>query len=104
MTTRRKLSPGQAAEETLERLRASANAARAASYQRYFKEPVNYFGLDTQGARQIKQDLLAQVKGSWTIQDAVRFCKAMVRDPHMEARGTGYQIVASFVSDSKSTI
>lgn len=100
MTIRRKLSPRQAAEDTLELLRGRANEAKAASYQRYFKEPVNFFGLGTQGSRQIKQDLLARIDGSWTIQDAARFCNAMVRDPHMEARGIGYQIVAHFVSQA----
>ncbi len=101
MTTRRKLSPSRAAKEMLETLRGSANAARAESYQRYFKEPVNYFGLDTQGARRVKEELLAQVEGSWTIDDAVRFCKAMVRDPHMESRGIGYQVVAHFVAEAR---
>jgi len=100
MKARRKLSPRQAAEETLELLRSSANEARATSYQRYFKEPVDYFGLDAKGARQIKEDLLGRVEGSWTFADAVRFCNAMVRDPHMEARGIGYQIVAHFISEA----
>jgi 3-methyladenine DNA glycosylase AlkD len=97
VTTRRKLAPRRAAEETLELLRRHANKTRAASYQRYFKEPVAYFGLDMKGERKIKDDLLERVEGSWTIQDAVRFCNVMVRDPHMEARGMGYQIVAHFL-------
>ncbi len=95
-----KLSPRQAAKETLAFLQANANAARAASYQRFFKEPVAYYGLGTQESRQVKLDLLASVEGRWTIQDAVRFCKAMVRDPHMEARGIGYQVVAHYVADA----
>jgi len=98
--TPRKLSPRRAAEETLVRLRAGADTARAASYQKWFKDPVNYFGLDNQGVKQIKQDLLDRIKGSWTVQDAVIFCKAMVRDPHMESRGIGYQVVAEFVHEA----
>ncbi|MFQ5599489.1 MAG: DNA alkylation repair protein [Candidatus Krumholzibacteriia bacterium] len=100
MTTRRKLVPRRAAEETLELLRSHANDAKAASYQRYFKEPVDYFGLDNETARDIKRELLERVRGSWTIKDAVRFCKAMVEDAHMEARGIGYQVVAHFVSEA----
>ncbi len=100
MTTRRKLSPSQAAEETLKLLRQKANKAKAASYQRYFKESVNYFGLGAQGIRQIKQDLIAQIEESWTIEDAVRFCRAMIRDPHMESKGIGFQIVAHFVPEA----
>ena len=97
MTKPRKLSPRRAAEETLALLRSQANAKRAASYQRYFKEPVDYFGLDTQGARQIKLGLLDRVEASWTIRDAVRFCDAMIRDPHMESRGIGYQTMLKLI-------
>jgi 3-methyladenine DNA glycosylase AlkD len=95
-----KLSPHQVAAETLTLLRSHANAKRAASYQRYFKEPVHYFGLDNATSQKVKGDVYDRVRGSWSIQDAVRYCDAMVRDPHMEARGIGYQIVARFVSDA----
>lgn len=93
-----KLTPRKAAEQTLKRLRAKTNKTRAASYQRYFKEPVDYFGVDNQSARQIREELLTEVEASWTIDDAVRFCNAMLKDPHMESRGTGYQVVAHFVA------
>lgn len=95
-----KLSPRQAASETLQLLRTHANATRAASYQRYFKEPVNYFGLDNETAQRIKGDLFDRVKATWGIHDAVRYCNAMVRDPHMESRGIGYQIVARFTPEA----
>ena len=71
---------------------ARADAGRAASYQRYFKEPVDYLGLDREGSEGVRRELLERVGESWTIVDAVRFCDAMLRDPHMEARGTGYQV------------
>jgi 3-methyladenine DNA glycosylase AlkD len=100
MTTRRKLSARRASEETQQYLRSHANAEKAASYQRYFKEPVNYYGLGTESARDITKDLFDRVQESWAIEDAVRFCKAMVKDPHMEARGIGYQVVGRFVSEA----
>ena len=101
MTKMKKPGVKQAAEETLALLRGQANAARAQSYQRYFKEPVDYYGLDSKSARQVKEDLFARVEGSWTIDDAVRFCKWMIKDPHMEARGIGYQTVARFISEAE---
>jgi len=100
MTPTRKLSAKKAAEETLILLRRKADKAKAASYQRFFKEPVDFFGLDSPAAREVKNDLLERIDGVWTIDDAVRFCNAMVRDRHMESRGTGYQIVAHFVSEA----
>jgi 3-methyladenine DNA glycosylase AlkD len=94
------LKPEKIAVEMLELLRSHADEAKAASYQRFFKEPVNYFGLDNKGMKQIKQDLIDRVRESWTIADAVAFCHAMVEDPHMEARGLGYQTVAQFVGEA----
>jgi 3-methyladenine DNA glycosylase AlkD len=99
-----RLTPARAAEETLRFLHRHADKARASSYQRYFKEPVNYFGLDRRTAHQIRQDLLDRVEKNWTIRDAVQFCKLMARDPHMESRGTGYQIVAHFVSEAQPSL
>lgn len=101
MSKTQKLSPKRAAEEALELLRGQANAARAKSYQRYFKDPVDWYGVDSKSTRQIREDLLSRVEGRWTIDDAVRFAKWMVKDPHMEARGTGYQIVAHFISEAE---
>ena len=69
-----KPAPAALAAETLKLLRSKANAKRAASYQRYFKEPVDYLGLDNPAAQQIKADVYARVKDHWTIRDAVRFC------------------------------
>lgn len=100
MMARHKLAPRRAAKETLKRLQSHANAAKAASYQRFFKEPVNYFGLDKQTAGDIKQELFERIQESWTIEDAVRFCNVMLEDPHMEARGIGYQVVAHLVSEA----
>lgn len=94
------LPPRQAAEEMIAQMRRKADPARAASYQRYFKEPVELYGLDTPTSRGMLKDLLARVKGSWTLRDAVTFCKAMVRDPRLEPRGIGFQAVAAFVDEA----
>jgi 3-methyladenine DNA glycosylase AlkD len=93
-------TPQQAADETLRLIKAGADQARAASYQRYFKEPVNCYGLDYQRVKQIKADLIARVAQGWNIVDAVSFCDAMLEDDHMEARGIGFQIVAHFVAQA----
>ena len=34
------------------------------------------------------------------MRDAVAFCRAMVRDPHLEARGIGFEVVAAFVGEA----
>jgi hypothetical protein len=45
--------------------------------------------------------LLKRVKDSWTLRDAVAFCRAMVRDPHLEPRGMGFEVVAAFVGEAE---
>ena len=96
----RTLAPRPAAKEMIRQMRDQADPGKAASNQRYFKEPVEFYGLDTPTARKMLKDLLAQVKGSWTLRDAVGFCKEMVRDPHLEPRGVGFQVVAAFVDEA----
>ncbi len=95
-----KLSPRRAADEVLAELKRRADPKRAASAQRYFKEPVEVYGLDAPSSRALVKELLARVKGSWTLREAVVFCNAMVRDPHLEPRGFGYQVVAAFVEEA----
>jgi 3-methyladenine DNA glycosylase AlkD len=95
-----KLSPREAAEDMIDRVRRKADPKRAASTQRYFKEPVECYGLDTATGRALTKKLLKQVKGSWTLRDALAFCRSMARDPHLEPRGIGYQVVAAFVGEA----
>jgi 3-methyladenine DNA glycosylase AlkD len=94
--------PEQAAAATLAWLRQHADERRAASYQRFFKEPVAFFGVANGLVQRHKQELLQRVRGSWSIREAVRFGKAMVADPHMESRGIGFQIVAQFVPEASA--
>jgi len=93
-------APRRAAEEMLAAMRAQADPKRAVSNQRYFKEPVAWFGLDSATARALRTELLERVRGSWALRDAVAFCRAMVRDPHLEARAVGFQTVAEFSDEA----
>ncbi|MDO9693722.1 MAG: DNA alkylation repair protein [Candidatus Latescibacteria bacterium] len=87
-----------AAREALSFLREHADAENAASYQRYFKEPVDLYGVDYKELRKYQADLIASVRDTWGPADAVVFCKAMLDDPNMDARGLGFQVVAHFVT------
>lgn len=100
VSQRRKPSPLAVAEETLRLLRRNADPAIAASYQRYFKEPVEYYGIGMPARREIQQRIVERVRETWSLQDAVRFCRMMLKDPHLEPRGLGFQIVARFAGES----
>lgn len=95
-----RLTPRRAAEEMIEQIRRRADPSWAASSQRYFKERVELYGLDTPTSRGLTRDLLRRVKGSWALRDAVAFCRLMVRDPHLEPRGIGFEVVAAFVDEA----
>ena len=102
MATKRKdqLTPSRAAADAIAELRRRADPKKAASSQRYFKEPVALYGLDTPTAKAMIKDLVARFKRSWALREAVSFCNAMVRDPHLEPRGIGFQVVAAFARES----
>lgn len=100
MAATTRLTPRRAAEETVRQIRRRADPKWAASTQRYFKEPVQVYGLDTPTSRALTKELVNRVRGSWTLRDAVAFCRAMVRDPHLEPRGIGYLVVAAFARDA----
>ena len=91
-------------KRSLDVLMSHADETRAASYQRYFKEPVHYLGVAKEKMAEVHKDLLDRVEGVWTIKEAVRFCDLMVKDPHMEARGLGFRVVADFVPEAPPTL
>jgi hypothetical protein len=94
-----RLTPRRTAEGMIDEIRRRVDPKGAASTQRYFKEPIEVYGLGTSTSRGLMKDLLKRVRSSWTLRDAVAFCRAIVRDPHLEPRGIGFQVVAAFVEE-----
>lgn len=104
MTKRYKPAPGKTAEDTLKLMRSLADKKTAASSQGFFKEPVTMFGIDGPTIHGIEHDLMKEIGDVWTIRDAVSFCKTMVRDPNMEARGVGFLMVGRFVNEASPAL
>ena len=94
-------SPVQAAREAIAFMLAGADEERAASYQRYFKEPVEVYGVDYAALKAWRKEMAARVRGAWTLDDALVFCEAMLEDPHLEPRGTAFQTVGDFVEEAE---
>ena len=93
-------SPKVAAMEALTFMKAGADEERAASYQRYFKEPVEVYGVEYKALRTRRKEVAAQVRGTWTLDDALIYCEEMIQDPHLEARGNAFQTVGDFVGEA----
>jgi len=92
--------PKEAAREAISYFKSQADETRAAGLQRYFKDPVNYYGVEYRPFKEWKAEFLARLTDHWTIKEAVEFCDTMIEDPHMESRGIGYQVVGTFVEEA----
>lgn len=93
-------TPKVAAKEALAFMKANADEERAASYQRYFKEPVEVYGVEYADLKARRKEVQAQVQGSWTLADALVYCEEMIKDPTLEARGNAFQTVGDFMDEA----
>jgi 3-methyladenine DNA glycosylase AlkD len=76
--------------------RVKADPARAAQGQKYFKHRVRLFGLSAAESRQIAADLFSEVKGTWTVNEAVEFCDLVFPRPELEFKGLGALMLIRF--------
>lgn len=94
------LTPEDAARETIAYLRENADPARAEKLQRYFKDPVDSYGVHWPPFKEWQAAFHARLAEQWTVREATEFCELMLEDRHMESRGTGFQAVALFVNEA----
>jgi 3-methyladenine DNA glycosylase AlkD len=93
-------TPKGAAREALAFMKANADEARAASFQRYFKEPVEAYGVEYAALKARRKEVAARVRGAWTLNDALLYCEEMLKDPNLEPRGNAFQTVGDFVEEA----
>lgn len=93
-------TPKQAAEEAIAFMKAGADPTRAASFQRYFEEPVAVYGVEYAALKARRQEVAARLRGAWTLEDALVYCEEMLKDPHLEPRGNGFKTVGDFVGEA----
>lgn len=94
-------SPERAAREAIAFMKAGADETRAASFQRYFKEPVKVYGVEYAALKARRKEIAAQVRDAWTLDDALLYCEEMLKDPHLEPRGNAFQTVGDFVDEAE---
>lgn len=93
-------TPYAAAREALAHLREGADPARAATFQRYFKAPIEAYGSAFGPLKAWRLAFFERLTPRWTLADAVTFCDLMAEDPHLEARAVGFKMVAEFVDEA----
>lgn len=94
-------SPKEAAKEAIAFMKARADEKRAASFQRYFKEPVEAYGVEYAALKARRKEVAAQVGDAWTLDDALLYCEEMLKDAHLEPRGNAFQTVGDFVGEAE---
>ena len=77
-------------------LRAMKNPQRAKDYQRYFKEPVTMLGIESKVLKAYQKSHIKPWIKTWSLNDAVVCCDALLKEPEMEIRGTGHAILGHF--------
>jgi 3-methyladenine DNA glycosylase AlkD len=92
-------APRAAAREILALLASRADPLRATEVQRYFKATVAAFGIPLPEVRRAVAGLHRAVSASWTVNDAVAFCDALIHDPHLEAKAVGLELLRRFEKD-----
>src|SRR5215471_16244313 len=93
------LSQTQLANQAERALKAAAGVRTARQATSFFKpdEEVWIFGVNTPTQRHIANELYRQVRGAWTIADALAFCDTLIKRREMELKNVGVFILARYV-------
>jgi len=89
-------SPREVAAKAGALYKSKADPARAAQGQKYFKDRVKLFGLSSAEARAIAADLYKEIKGRWTVAEAVELCHLVFPRPELEFKGLGALMLIRF--------
>ncbi len=89
-------TPEQAAAQIVRELQQLGDSRKAASAQRFFKAPVQTFGVDAPTVRRVGRVWIARLKESWHLVDAVACCERLLQFPQLETRAVGFVILAAF--------
>jgi 3-methyladenine DNA glycosylase AlkD len=80
-------------------LRDNADPRRAASTQRFFKEPIACHGVDAPTLRRHARELAQRLRPVWTVRQARALCDDLIRDAEVETKSAGLLLVASWADD-----
>ena len=78
------------------RLKAKADPVKAAGARTYFKEAAEFYGVAAPDVRAIASDLYATIRNEWSVDDAIRYCDLMFREPELEAKALGALVLTRY--------
>ena len=79
-------------------LRARARPAGKFDASRYFRgdHGLRFYNVGTPQVRALTRSLHHDVRERWTVHDAVRFADALIRDPYLETKAVGIEVLARY--------
>jgi 3-methyladenine DNA glycosylase AlkD len=80
------------------RLRRLARPAGAFDAARYFRgdHGLRFYNVGTKQVRSLARDIYNANRARWTVDDAMRLANRLIRDPHLETKAIGIEIVARY--------
>lgn len=101
MPRQRTISPAALLTRGIRELKALGSPERAAGAKAYFKqsEPLYFYGASVPEVRALARRLHAEVKGQWTVREAIAFADLAVRRRETETKLLGIVMLARYVGD-----
>ena len=98
---KRRSSPAQAARDATRALARMARPAGDFDSSRYFRGPgdLGFYNVGTAAMRELARSIHAEHKHAWSIDDAMAFADALMKDRHLEVKSVGIEVVARYRRD-----
>jgi 3-methyladenine DNA glycosylase AlkD len=79
-------------------LRAMARPAGSFDAARYFRgdHGLRFYNAGTEPVRAFARDIYLANRERWTVEDATRFAGELMRDPYLETKGVGIEVVSRY--------
>jgi 3-methyladenine DNA glycosylase AlkD len=92
-------TPDEVAQRAVSLIKRKANPERAVGAQRYFKEQVASYGLTSNEVRDIAKALFEDVRGTWSVREAVDLCEILLPNKYLDVKGAATLIFLRYADD-----
>ena len=92
------MTPGRAATDARRSLKRLARPAGKFDASRYFRatDDLRFYNVGTARMRALAKSVYRANRDRWSIDDALRFAEPLVRDPYLDVKSVGIEVVALF--------
>lgn len=93
--------PGRAAAQARRNLAQMARPSGDFDARRYFRDSghLRFHNVGTTNMRALAKAVYRANRGTWSVNDALSFADILIRDPYLEAKGVGIEVMACYRRD-----